>query len=173
MLHAPCPALLSWIGEESSVFIRPDSGRKLFTGFVAKVARDGSLSIGHEHQMRLVAPDAMCLVAQAKRLDPVEWRFWIVDRKVVDSTPYSWDTEPDWAPAPESCLAVARAMAANPWQPDLAYVVDVVEHGGQSFLLEINAASTSGVYAAPLEPLLLALRDVAQREHAGEIARED
>ncbi|MDP1573139.1 MAG: ATP-grasp domain-containing protein [Pseudomonadota bacterium] len=173
MLQAPCPALLSWIGEEGSVFIRPDSGRKLFTGFVVKVARDGSLSIGHEHQVRLVAPDAMCLVALAKIMEPVEWRFWVVDRKVVASTPYSWDTEPEWAPAPDSCLAVAQAMAANPWQPDIAYVVDVVEHGGQSYLLEINAASTSGIYAAPLEPLLLALRDAAQREYAGEIARED
>lgn len=173
MLQAPCPALLSWVGEECSVFIRPDSGRKLFTGFVAKVAAGGSLSIGHEHQTRLVAPDAMCLVAMAKNMASIEWRFWVVDRKVVASTPYSWDTEPEWLPAPESCLAVAQAMAANPWQPDLAYVVDVVEHAGQSFLLEINAASTSGVYAAPLEPLLLALRDVAQREHAGEIARED
>lgn len=172
MLQAPCPALLSWIGEDGSVFIRPDSGRKLFTGFVAAVTADGSLSIGHEHQTRLAAPDAMCLVAPTKKIDPVEWRFWIVDRKVVASTPYSWVTEPEWAPAPESCVAVSRAMAANPWQPDLAYVVDVVEHNGQAFLLEINAASTSGIYAAPLETLLLALRDVAQREHAGEITRE-
>lgn len=173
MLQSPRPVLLSWIGEEGSVFIRPDSGRKLFTGFVAKVASDGSLSIGDEHQTRLVAPDAMCLVAQAKNLAPIEWRFWIVNHKVVASTPYSWDAEPEWEPAPESCVAVATAMAANPWQPDLAYVVDVVEHDGETFLLEINAASTSGVYAAPLEPLLLALRGVAQREHAGEITRED
>jgi len=172
MLQAPCPALLSWVGDDGDVFVRPDSGRKLFTGFMVKVAGDGSLDIGGEHQMRLVASDAMCLVAPAKKMDPIEWRFWIVDRKVVASTPYSWDTDPVWAPAPESCHAVAQAMAGNPWQPDIAYVVDVVEHSGQSYLLEINAASTSGVYAAPLEPLLLALRDVAQREHAGEIARE-
>jgi hypothetical protein len=55
-------------------------------------------------------------------------------------------------------------------QPDIAYVVDIVEAiDGQVFVNEINAASTSGVYWAPITDLLFALRLVAYDEFAGEL----
>jgi hypothetical protein len=37
------------------------------------------------------------------------------------------------------------------------------------FVNEINAASTSGVYSAPIEDLLSALRDVSHLEFSGEL----
>lgn len=74
---------------------------------------------------------------------------------------------------PESALAIARAMARNRWQPDIAFVVDVVETDQGFFLNELNAASTSGVYQANLTALLNGLRDVVLREKDGELSIED
>jgi hypothetical protein len=63
----------------------------------------------------------------AKQLKDVEWRFWIVNREVVAYSPYSWQNEICWALAPNKVLKIAKLVAENPWQPDIAYVVDIVE----------------------------------------------
>lgn len=174
VLQTPSSALQSWLGSAGHAFVRPDSGRgrNIFTGFVAAVQRNGALDLRLAHQTRLLDPDELCYVSPAQSLPSLEWRFWIVGRKVVAWTPYSWGEQPAWLPSPAVCLAVAEAMAGNSWQPDIAYVADVVETSFGAALVEINAASTSGVYAVPFCELFSALRDAASREHAGDLARE-
>src|SRR5690606_31966545 len=118
-----------------------------------------------------------------RRLEATEWRFWIVGRTVVANASYSWEQEDvPWAPPPLEALQVAQAMAANSWQPDIAYVVDVVRESSEDitpggpigsngyFLNELNAASTSGLYNAPFSPLLTALREAVLGEVAGDLS---
>ncbi|QOX81029.1 ATP-grasp domain-containing protein (plasmid) [Trichlorobacter lovleyi] len=159
--------------KKAGLFVRPDSGLKLFTGFVLNITPTDSW----EEIYRAIYQEAhpsdrtMVCISLARGLEPVEWRFWIVNRKVVASSPYSWDDSMPWSAPPEGAVTVAEAMAANPWQPDLAFVVDVVQtKDDQKFWVnEINAASTSGIYNVPLENLLPALRDIAIQEATGEV----
>lgn len=159
--------------EKASLFVRPDSGLKLFTGFVLDITPADSWEEIYRGIYQEAHPSdrTMICISPAKQLAPVEWRFWIVNRQVVASSPYSWEGMMPWSAPPPGAVAVAELMAANPWQPDLAFVVDVVQtKDDQKFWLnEINAASTSGLYNVPLEDLLPALRDIAIKEATGEV----
>lgn len=164
------------------LFVRPDSGLKLFPGFVldchARRVRNW-YGVGDEigKEVRLLSPESLICIASGYRLKSLEWRFWIVDRRVVASTPYSWEEgAAAWQEPPTEALQIAAEMAANRWQPDIAYVADVVQlaDGDEPFYLnELNAASTSGLYGVPFAPLFEALRDAVTRELAGDLAVED
>lgn len=173
-------ALLPTLGAplEGGVFLRPDSGQKPFTGFAVapEKARDWAAVQTELLQVARHLPlDTLLHVSPARKLGPVEWRFWIVNRKVVAWSPYSWDEdEVHAAPGRElGPLDVAKQVAANAWQMDIAYVADVVECEGRWFLNELNAGSTSGLYQTPFEPLLTALRAAALAELRGELSLED
>lgn len=184
--HLP-PALLDLlVGQSGELFVRPDSGLKPFTGFsVIGLSGTAAMRTWRTAARQIAVnvpnlePERLLCLARAVPLHPVEWRFWIVDRQVVASSPYSWteDARTWWAP-PAGAESVARAMAANAWQPDIAYVIDVAQRldrsGDDAFTLcEVNAASTSGVYAARFETLLPALRDAMMRENLGELSIEE
>ena len=154
---------------DRKIFIKPDKGHKSFTGFSVFTERfheEIRENIGYLN----LDPHVMCFLARHPQLKEIEWRFWIVNRVVVAYAPYSWEEDIPWTLAPEGIHLLAHKMAKNSWQPDLAYVVDVVEtKRGYVFVNEINAASTSGVYSAPITDLLSALRNVAHLEFAGEL----
>lgn len=164
---------------QGSVFIRPDSGLKAFPGVVLDLSGSAVLTWPDvvariQQELRTCAPELLACVGPGRQLDPLEWRFWVVDRQVVASTPYSWELDAPWGAPPQAAYAVADAMAKNPWQPDIAYVVDVVRciQTQAYYLNELNAASTSGLYSAPLRPLLSALRHAVLAEAAGELSVE-
>jgi len=159
--------------KKAGMFVRPDSGLKFFTGFVLDITPADSWDEIYRAIYQEAHPSdrTMVCLSLARDLEPTEWRFWIVNRKVVASSPYSWGGPVPWSEPPAGAVAVAEAMAANPWQPDLAFVVDVVQTiDDQKFWVnEINAASTSGIYNVPLGDLLPALRDIAIKEATGEV----
>lgn len=164
------------------LFVRPDSALKPFPGFVIDCHQKRlkgwpAVSQAVEQETRGLAPEKLVCIAPGHRLKPLEWRFWVVNREVVASTPYSWEagTVP-WQAPPDEALRLARDMARNAWQPDVAYVVDIVQldEGDEPFYLnELNAASTSGLYCVPFEPLFEALRHAVLLEIAGELSVED
>lgn len=166
----PKALLESLGGELNSVFIKPDKGHKAFTGHSIPVSHwppeygKGGIDSSIDHHI-------LCFLSKDRRLEEYEWRFWIVNRTIAAYSPYSWrDHSLPWIKAPENVIAVAEQMASNPWQPDLSYVVDVVvDEEGVAFVNEINAASTSGVYATPLLPLMSSLREICHLEFDGEI----
>ena len=154
---------------DRKIFIKPDKGHKSFTGFSVFTERFHEEI--HEHTgYHNLDPHVMCFLARHQHIKEIEWRFWIVNRQVVAWAPYSWEADIPWIIAPERMLSLARQVALNSWQADLAYVVDIIEtESGGVFVNEINAASTSGVYSAPVEDLLSALRDIAHLEFSGEL----
>lgn len=153
---------------EQGAFIRPDSGQKPFPGqaLEAEQLKQASSDLMTRYKL---APDLLCYCAPSRAVEPLEWRFWIVNREVVAWSPYAWESEEPWADAPSDVLEVARQMAANPWQPDIAYVADVAIAERNPYLLELNAASTSGLYQVPIDKLFSALRVAAHQELAGEL----
>lgn len=184
-LPLPLPGFGFPMADDGYLFVRPDSGLKSFPGFSFDCRTFSSwhdVKQGLVTELRHVEPEKLVCLAPRRILDPLEWRFWVCNRQVVAGTPYSWaDEQPAWMEPPAAAQKIAQQVAANPWQPDLAYVLDVVQLATppmddpwEGFRLnEINAASTSGLYAVPLQPLFTALRDVLARECAGELAVED
>ncbi|WP_347990313.1 ATP-grasp domain-containing protein [Methylomonas sp. AM2-LC] len=155
---------------DGEVFIKPDKGHKSFAGFTVS-NKDFFNEIEETLAPINLYPEVMCFLAPGKVLKKFECRFWIVNRRVVCHSYYSWNEAViEWMPATDKMKSIAQAVANNVWQPDIAYTADVVEtKNGDVFLCEINAASTSGVYTAPLKSLLYSLRNAAHSEFNGEL----
>lgn len=159
---------LNALANNNKLFIKPDSGNKIFTGFI--VANDCNFIKNVEENLLFshTELEEMCVVSPCQEIEEIEWRFWIAEREIIAYTPYAWETEPQFYEPPDEVLKLAQAMTQNSWQPDYIYVADFcMLKNGQVKLIEINAASTSGVYNANLNTLLKGMRKTCVREYEG------
>lgn len=90
-----------------------------------------------------------------------EYRMFIVNGKVVSSSKYRLRTILDKKPnAPQEIVDFANRMAKI-WSPEPAYVMDICKTDkGELKLLELNCFNASGVYAAPLIPIIQAVENL-------------
>lgn len=157
----------------SRLFLRPDSGAKVFTG-LAMSSRMSNREINSLRQITSVTDDTMVMVAPAKRIE-AEYRFYIVHGAVVTASRYMVEGEPSKSSLIDHrCLSLAKKVAAYPWQVDLTYTCDIGlfrEYGGlKAQIVELNAFSTSGLYDCDSVLLFSAVGAVALREHEGELS---
>jgi hypothetical protein len=152
------------------LFIKPDTGNKIFTGFSITNDENFMDNIQKNLMFSHIEPEEMCVLSTHKNIQEIEWRFWIAEGKVIGYTPYAWETEPELSEPPKEILEMAEAMGKNSWQPDYIYVADFcTTTSGEVMLIEINAASTSGVYNADLSNLLPSMRNTCIKEYNGTI----
>jgi len=149
---------LSSIVPGKSLFIRPDSGAKPFTGYV--VAPD------EKHHIRTlveaVGPETL-VVATLEKPITAEWRFVICNKNVVASCQYL-PCQSTWV-HPEA-FRLAYKIAHHTWQPDLCYTVDIAESEDKMYLLEINSFSCAGFYQCNMEAIVRNASQVAFEEWA-------
>lgn len=149
-------------------FVKPNAGNKQFTG---QIVFDWS---GLEHLK--IEQETMCFISPVKRLCEVEWRFWIVDKKVVTFSPYTWDENIDVSllNLPQEAAELAARVAETILDIDVTFVVDIVyvEDDNEYQVNEINSTTTSGVYNADLKALFGSLRILAQQEWNAAYATE-
>lgn len=170
LLYATEKMIKGVANNEGKLFIKPNTGNKIFTGFTIEYSNKFKETV--ENQLMFSKPEleTLCVVAPYNEIEETEWRFWIAERKIIAYSPYAWESEPEFFEAPKEILEIAEKMTQNNWQPDCAYVVDFcITKNKEVMLLEINAASTSGVYSAKLEDLLIGLRKTSIREYNSEI----
>lgn len=158
------------VKQGEKLFIKPDSGNKVFTGFSVKNDENFIENVEKNLMFSYIEPEEMCVLSSHKNIQEIEWRFWIAEGEIITYTPYAWESEPEFSQAPEEVLKMAQAMAKNSWQPDYAYVADFcTTMSGEIMLIEVNATSTSGVYKAPLDKLLPGIRKTCISEFEGTI----
>lgn len=150
---------------------------KAFTGQVFCPNHNyGWHSIQHDvFEVARIPRETILCISNSRVLEPIEWRFWIVNGEVAAYASYSWNDAIESGvlpPVPDAALIIAEQMAGNPWQPDVTFVVDVVQDAmdGQFYLNELNATSTSGVYNVSAPSLLNALKNVAEKELDGDVS---
>jgi len=155
----------------SRLFVRPDSGIKTFTGFCIE-QQSAEFEINSLNQLTSATDETLVLIAPAQEIH-AEYRFFIVNGQVVTGSRYhvrgerSIDAEVD-----VRCLEVAKQVAQLPWQIDLAYTCDVGLFGEEAKVVELNAFSTSGLYACNALRLFDAVGRVAWHECYGELTLE-
>ena len=105
----------------------------------------------------------MCMINKAYRMPDIEWRLWIVDRKIAGYSPYSWKKNIALSEPSKKIIELAEKVANTEWQPDMIYTVDIVDGIDGIYnlpkIIEINAGSTSGFYNADLNKILLDIRN--------------
>jgi hypothetical protein len=159
--------LFDTLGEQGTVFIRPDSGSKQFTGQTASVEN-------WESDLKLMGfydvPDNLMVVVSSPTNIVEEYRFFIVDDEIVAGSQYmSNGKHEERMIDTSSCvppLNYARTILDEVgWRPDRAFVLDVCKtKGGDLRLLEIGCFSCAGMYAADKGPIVRAVSKIAAEE---------
>lgn len=143
--------------DSKSIFIRPDSGAKLFTGYTI------DLKDKHKIQtlIQAVGPETLVVISPWKEI-LAEWRFVVCDRKVVAGCQYLPVESSNY---PETALRLAIKITEHDWQPDLCYTIDIAKYSdGKMYLLEINSFSCSGLYCCNIESVIKYASDAAVKE---------
>jgi hypothetical protein len=157
--------LYDWLGSYETIFIRPSSGRKTFTGqlFERKhFHKDWHAVIGYGGQ-----PTDL-VVASTPKVILGEYRYVIGDRKIIASSQYSWDGKPNRKEAPGHLNAfVDRVLAdTTDYNPCSVWILDVcLDAGMKPYVLEVGAFSCSGLYACDKKKIVEGVSEIALREY--------
>ena len=126
----------------NQAFIKPDSGFKSFTGDIIDYTEIGEhcrylLNIG-------VSENELCIISSAKNIESFEFRFWIIDGKIITNSVYSWSDlsnfdkfEPD-----EDMIKYVEKVIKNINIP--AFTIDICICDDKFKVVEINNIYTSG-----------------------------
>jgi hypothetical protein len=140
------------VGAAGEAFIRPDSPLKPFAGRVLALdavslpALDHGFYYDDEHLPVVVAP-----IRTVGR----EWRFGVVDRRVVAGSGYLAEGREAVSQAPASeAWRFAAEVASELEPPEPVYVLDVCETPEGLRLLELNPFSGADLYACDLNTVV-------------------
>lgn len=163
------------LGIDDCIFIRPDSGSKTFTGqILIKEEADKELGILEGYAGK--PSDQIIAIISTPKIIYAEWRFVIVNKKVVAQSQYRRTVEDNIVGQSieiglnikEGCSVGARILAekiANEeWQPDKAYTLDICQDPEGYWLLEANSFSCSGLYACNPEDVVREISKIALDE---------
>jgi hypothetical protein len=152
--------LFGLFGREGRVFARPTACDKRFTGRC--IDRDSFASA-----LSPVCYDPATLVQiAAPRVVGREWRLLVVGDRIVTGCRYaSYGNKDVAAGCPAEVIALAGSMlGAVRWRPDPIFDLDVCESGGQLWLVELSAFSTSWLYACDLPTVVSEASALAARQ---------
>lgn len=144
-----------------NVFIKPLSGLKEFVGQIAS---------WHDQLSSVeIDPTTLCVISQPQEIK-AEFRYVIVNREVITGSEYRWDNvldvRRDTLPV---CDELANKVAKMQWQADLVYVCDIASTDNGPKVIELNAFSSSGLYACDTYKIVEAVSKIAWAEYLGEI----
>jgi len=167
-------------GTGSSVFVRPDSGFKNFTGqlvydgeWIDDVLCEDALCppgvnfksfVQDTEDFYGVDPHSLVVVSHPQVIDH-EWRFVVCDHKVVAGSQYKQNGEINiQAGYSDEAIDLARKIAAEKWQPERAYTLDICDNAVGVYLVEINSFSCSAFYHCDPKPIVEAASRLAHEE---------
>lgn len=147
--------LFEEFGRDGCMFVRPDSGDKIFTGQII------TLDTFYEDYRLLgfydVDPYSMVVISEPQTIIN-EWRFIIVDGKIVASSPYKESVES----APKEAFNLVEEVLKVDYKPDPAWSLDICQTvDGKVHLLEIGSFSCSGLYKCDVVPIVREVSRVA------------
>lgn len=136
---------LAFLTDGSRFFVRPDSPLKPFSGRVVPRERLSLSALDHGYYYDdATLPIIVAPVRNVTR----EWRYVVVERRVVAGSAYLADRrthEADSAASGAWRFAADVSRAMEP--PEAVYVLDVCEADGELRLLELNPFSGADLYS--------------------------
>jgi hypothetical protein len=155
------------VNEDGLIFMRPIADSKDFAGAVfergpLEYLWKGIDSLGDEADPAGLRRDTLVMMCAPKNIAR-EYRFWIVDGRVVTGSQYklgsrvlySSDIDPD-----VKTFAVSRvaSISVDRWNPLRAFVLDVaLMRDGSKKVVELNTFNAAGLYAADVAKIVEAI----------------
>lgn len=163
--------LYEWVGVDDVIFIRPNTGKKTFTGTaVYKERFERAIALFDVYE-----PDynGICLISAPQNITR-EWRFFIVDGVLVTGSLYRQFSVGLGASKYQTidinkfnlaaCFA-QKVLDNVEWRPDRVWCLDVCQvASGNYYVLEIGSASAAGLYACDTDLLVPEINRVALEE---------
>ncbi len=152
--------LFSTLGRDETIFVRPDSPLKLFTGQTVSLA---TFEADYELMSFYEFPIESLVVVSSPKTIVGEWRFVVADQKVIAGSEYRRGETYDPQPADDlAAYELAVAIAQADYQPDPVWVVDICKTDTGSYhLLEIGGFSFADLYSCDKEAVVREVSHVA------------
>jgi hypothetical protein len=151
-------------GVDETIWIRPDSGAKTFTGQTVPLEfLDKEFDLFGNYAGKPL--DEIIAVVSSPKVIDAEWRIVIADKKLVSGSQYKKDGKLDISThVPRTVFWLASKIAQEEWQPDIAYTLDICKSGDEYSLLEANSFSCSGLYENNPASVVKAISSAALKE---------
>lgn len=150
-------------GEDDAIFIRPNDGKKSFTGKLVKkeeydkdIEGFGFYGMGNEE---------LVLVSTPKNVVN-EWRFFIAEGKVITGSLYKENGKTIRKSEIKKEAEELASKVCGMYIPDSVWTLDICEtEQGNFYVLEIGCASCSGLYACDTDKIVETINKVATKEY--------
>ena len=139
--------IYSWLGKESLVFIRPDSGEKDFPAELVDLQDIDKLVNNYDY-------DGLAVVSTPKN-SIGEWRFVVSEGKVHAVSSYKYQGILTCVPsAPHRAYELVQDVFNKGVNPDKIFCIDVVQDTGNEFwVMELTSFSSAGLYACDVKKI--------------------
>lgn len=150
------------LGHADTIFIRPSSGFKYFTGKV--VYKENFELEVEKFALYDIDPFRTVVVSEPRNIAR-EWRLVVIGDKVLTASQYRCDGEQiSERGAPDEVIRLGNEIA-KVWQPDPAWVMDICQTvDGELKLIEINSFSCSGFYDCDKKLIVEAASKLAEAQ---------
>lgn len=147
----------------TQLFVRPNGGNKSFPGQgIYYCYWDETIS--EIEKTSGVTDETLLIIGNHKSIQKNEYRFVIVDKKVVTGSSYNWSKECSQE-YPKEAEELAQKIADLDWQLDSAYTCDIAIAPTGPKLIELNSFSCAGLYACDRLKIVEAVNKVALKDH--------
>lgn len=150
-------------GDSDTVFLRPNSGDKIFTGQTVAIE-------DFEKEVELLGTysafnDTLCIISPPVNL-VAEWRFIVVEKNIVAGSQYhdarSLNLNSEY---PKEAFDLAQEIANSGYQPDHCWTLDICKTKSGDFrLLEIGSFSCAGIYLCDKKSIVKHVSEIALKE---------
>jgi hypothetical protein len=146
-----------------SVFVRPDSPLKPFSGRVLQ--RDNISLRSLDHGFYYEDPSLPIVIAPVRQIDR-EWRFLVVNYEIITGSEYVANGRSGVTNSvADQVREFANRVAAALDPPEPVYILDIAESDGQLGLVELNPFSGADLYACDMDAVVAALDRYFSAEH--------
>ena len=151
-------------GIKGSIFIRPNSGAKTFTGQLVEYDRLEKEFELFGNYARKDLDQIIVIIAPPRHIQ-TEWRCVVVNKKVIAFSQYRKNGRLDIKREINiDAFYFAEEIAKTDWQPDRAYTLDICKSDDKYYLLEANSFSCSGLYFSDPVPIVSEISRIALEE---------
>jgi len=146
----------------NDIFIRPCKDTKAFTGLLLRQGdfnqwREDQLSSGRDPEWLSAETE---VVASPYREILAEYRFFVVDKRIVTSSMYKLGSRVCYDEyVNPSVTEFAQAMV-DMWQPARGFVIDIAETAEGPKVIEVNNLNSSGFYACNVGKIVEAIEEM-------------
>jgi hypothetical protein len=151
----------------NKLFIRPNSGSKLFTGLPILGKSDMEYQSNALRQLSGVLDDSIIMVSTAKEIKE-EFRFIIVGDEVIDGSRYNLNGEhTELHFYTTAAWELANKVAKSPNKPTEIFTCDIAEMGDGSIkIVELNSFNCAGWYHCDPEVIIKKVSEYVERRYA-------